>query len=432
MHETSTQDTRVDFSSGSCGLRCSCPRTPYAFDVPLILVGLMVLGQTALVCVLAFNHLDRTARGPERGTYTLSDTAGKPASGAFTHAGGAAVVTGQVQGTHPHASPSGPAVPVTDAAGYESGVLQGPATRLDTQLQGHIVQGAGHKRFREAMSGTMPGSDLESALAALLARYPHASLQNHGADTIDKVNPILFGARKSFEAQGNSYPSLTITAPGKEGSFPDTDTDTEIAPRDLEAILAKLASARTVSRARVDELLARVPGVLLTRDRGTDKTPDTTSGTALLVFTEPDCPHCKRAQGLLQGLPLSFPVLLVPVGSEPSSLALYTKKGTKPSQGEVTIAHSWLSLASDWFVGTCGAKTFVPTFLWIRGNEARMGTLSSRELLVLLAMLNAQATASVQPIPKDGEQTARLWATQAEDARQQAKQPSNPKSNPNP
>ena len=61
-----------------------------------------------------------------------------------------------------------------------------------------------------------------------------------------------------------------------------------------------------------------------------------------------------------------------------------------------------------------------------------MGTLSSRELLVLLAMLNAQATASVQPIPKDGEQTARLWATQAEDARQQAKQPSNPKSNPNP
>ena len=75
MHETSTQDTRVDFSSGSCGFRCSCPGTPYAFDVPLILVGLMVLVQTALVCVLAFNHLNRTARGPERGTYTLSDTA---------------------------------------------------------------------------------------------------------------------------------------------------------------------------------------------------------------------------------------------------------------------------------------------------------------------------------------------------------------------
>ena len=49
MHETSTQDTRVDFSSGSCGFRCSCPGTPYAFDVPLILVGLMVLVQTALV-----------------------------------------------------------------------------------------------------------------------------------------------------------------------------------------------------------------------------------------------------------------------------------------------------------------------------------------------------------------------------------------------
>lgn len=424
MHETSTQDTRVDFSSGSCGFRCSCPGTPYAFDVPLILVGLMVLVQTALVCVLAFNHLDRTARGPERGTYTLSDTAGKPASGTFTHAGGAAVVTGQVQGTHPHASPSGPAVPVTDAAGYESGVLQGPATRLDTQLQGHIVQGAGHKRLREAMSGTMPGSDLEAALAALLARYPHAELQNHGADTIDKVSPILFGARKAFEAQ--AYPALRITAEGREHKVPDIDTN--MSPRDLEAILAKLASARTVSRARVDELLARVPGVLLAKDK--DKAHDRT--TALLVFTEPGCPHCKRAQGLLQGLPLSFPVLLVPVGSGPSSLALYTKKGTKPSQGEVTIAHSWLSLASDWFVGTCGAKTFVPTFLWIRGNEARMGTLSSRELLVLLAMLNAQATASVQPIPKDGEQTARLWATQAEDARQQAKQPSNPKSNPNP
>ena len=424
MHETSTQDTRVDFSSGSCGFRCSCPGTPYAFDVPLILVGLMVLVQTALVCVLAFNHLDRTARGPERGTYTLSDTAGKPASGAFTHAGGAAVVTGQVQGTHPHASSSGPAVPVTDAAGYESGVLQGPATRLDTQLQGHIVQGAGHKRFREAMSGTMPGSDLESALAAILARYPHAELHNLRAGTDDEVNPIPFGARKAFEAQ--TYPALRITAEGREHKVPDIDTN--MSPRDLEAILAKLASARTVSRARVDELLARVPGVLLAKDK--DKAHDRT--TALLVFTEPDCPHCKRAQGLLQGLPLSFPVLLVPVGSGPSSLALYTKEGTRPSQGEVTIAHSWLSLASDWFVGTCGAKTFVPTFLWIRGNEARMGALSSRELLVLLAMLNAQATASVQPIPKDGEQTARLWATQAEESRQQAKQPSNPKSNPNP
>lgn len=425
MHETSTQDTRVDFSSGSCGFRCSCPGTPYAFDVPLILVGLMVLVQTALVCVLAFNHLDRTARGPERGTYTLSDTAGKPASGAPSHAGGAAVVTGQVQGTHPHASSFGPAVPVTDAAGYESGVLQGPATRLDTQLQGHIVQGAGHKRFREAMSGTMSGSDLESALAALLARYPHAELHNLRADIDDEVTPIPFEARKAFEAQ--AYPALRITAAGREHKVPDIDTN--MSPRDLEAILAKLASARTVSRARVDELLARVPGVLLAKDK--DKAHDNRT-TALLVFTEPDCPHCKRAQGLLQGLPLSFPVLLVPVGSGPSSLALYTKEGTRPSQGEVTIAHSWLSFASDWFVGTCGAKTFVPTFLWIRGNEACMGTLSSRELLVLLAMLNAQATASVQPIPKDGEQTARLWATQAEESRQQAKQPSNPKSNPNP
>ena len=428
MHETSTQDTRCNLSSGSCGFRCSCPGTPFAFDVPLILVGLMVLVQTALVCVLAFNHLDRTARDPERGTYTLSDTAGKPASGAFTHAGGAAVVTGQVQGTHPHASSSGPAVPVTDAAGYVCGVLQGPATRLDTHPKGHIVQGAGHKRFREAMSGTMPGSDLESALAALLARYPHASLQNHGADTIDKVNPILFGARKSFEAQGNSYPSLTITAPGKEGSFPDTDT--EIAPRDLEAILAKLASARTVSRARVDELLARVPGVFLTRDRGTDKTPDTTSGTALLVFTEPDCPHCKRAQGLLQGLPLSFPVLLMPVGSGPSSLALYTREGTRPSQGELELVHSWLGLASDWFVGTCGAKTFVPTFLWIRDNEARMGTLNSRELLVLLAMLNAQGTTSAQPLPKGGAAHEQAGLSRATQSKQPSNLQPNPKSNP--
>lgn len=426
MHETSTQDTRVDFSSGSCGFRCSCPGTPYAFDVPLILVGLMVLVQTALVCVLAFNHLDRTARGPERGTYTLSDTAGKPASGAFTHAGGAAVVTGQVQGTHPHASSSGPAVPVTDAAGYESGVLQGPATRLDTQLQGHIVQGAGHKRFREAMSGTMSGSDLESALAALLARYPHAELQNHGADTIDKVSPILFGARKAFEAQ--AYPALRITAEGREHKVPDIDTNMN--PRDLEAILAKLASARTVSMARVDELLARVPGVLLTRDRGTDKTADTTSGTALLVFTEPDCPHCKRAQGLLQGLPLSFPVLLMPVGSGPSSLALYTREGTRPSQGELELAHSWLGLASDWFVGTCGAKTFVPTFLWIRDNEARMGTLNSRELLVLLAMLNAQGTTSAQPLPKGGAAHEQAGLSRATQSKQPSNLQSNPKSNP--
>ena len=422
MHETSTQDTRVDFSSGSCGLRGSCPGTPYAFDVPLILVGLMVLVQTALVCVLAFNHLDRTARGPERGTYTLSDTAGKPASGAFTHAGGAAVVTGQVQGTHPHASSSGPAVPVTDAAGYESGVLQGPATRLDTQLQGHIVQGAGHKRFREAMSGTMSGSDLESALAALLARYPHAELQNHGADTIDKVSPILFGARKAFEAQ--AYPALRITAEGREHKVPDIDTNMN--PRDLEAILAKLASARTVSRARVDELLARVPGVLLAKDK--DKAHDRT--TALLVFTEPDCPHCKRAQGLLQGLPLSFPVLLMPVGSGPSSLALYTREGTRPSQGEVTIAHSWLSLASDWFVGTCGAKTFVPTFLWIRDNEARMGTLNSRELLVLLAMLNAQGTTIAQPLPKGGAAHEQAGLSRATQSKQPSNLQSNPKSNP--
>ena len=422
MHETSTQDTRVDFSSGSCGLRCSCPGTPYAFDVPLILVGLMVLVQTALVCVLAFNHLDRTARGPERGTYTLSDTAGKPASGAFTHAGGAAVVTGQVQGTHPHASSSGPAVPVTDAAGYVCGVLQGPATRLDSHFEGHIVQGAGHKRFREAMSGTTPGSDLEAALAALLARYPHAELQNHGADTIDKVSPILFGARKAFEAQ--AYPALRITAEGREHKVPDIDTN--MSPRDLEAILAKLASARTVSRARVDELLARVPGVLLAKDK--DKAHDRT--TALLVFTEPDCPHCKRAQGLLQGLPLSFPVLLMPVGSGPSSLALYTREGTRPSQGELELAHSWLGLASDWFVGTCGAKTFVPTFLWIRDNEARMGTLNSRELLVLLAMLNAQGTTIAQPLPKGGAAHEQAGLSRATQSKQPSNLQSNPKSNP--
>ncbi|OUO49423.1 hypothetical protein B5F76_13910 [Desulfovibrio sp. An276] len=422
MHETSTQDTRVDFSSGSCGFRCSCPGTPYAFDVPLILVGLMVLVQTALVCVLAFNHLDRTARGPERGTYTLSDTAGKPASGAFTHAGGAAVVTGQVQGTHPHASSSGPAVPVTDAAGYESGVLQGPATRLDTQLQGHIVQGAGHKRFREAMSGTMPGSDLESALAALLARYPHAELHNLRAGTDDEVNPIPFGARKAFEAQ--AYPALRITAEGREHKVPDIDTNMN--PRDLEAILAKLASARTVSRARVDELLARVPGVLLAKDK--DKALDRTM--ALLVFTEPDCPHCKRAQGLLQGLPLSFPVLLMPVGSGPSSLALYTREGTRPSQGELELVHSWLGLASDWFVGTCGAKTFVPTFLWIRDNEARMGTLNSRELLVLLAMLNAQGTTSAQPLPKGGAAHEQAGLSRATQSKQPSNLQSNPKSNP--
>ena len=425
MHETSTQDTRCNLSSGSCGFRCSCPGTPFAFDVPLIVVGLMVLVQTALVCVLACNALDglRPANGSERGTYEIFDSAKDPASGAPSHAGGAAMVTGQVQGTHLLSSPSGPAPLPTDAAGLERG---GYARLLDTHPKGHIVQGAGHKRFREAMSGTMPGSDLESALAALLARYPHAELHNLRAGTDDEVNPIPFGARKAFEAQ--AYPALRITAEGREHKVPDIDTN--MSPRDLEAILAKLASARTVSRARVDELLARVPGVLLTRDRGTDKTPDTTSGTALLVFTEPDCPHCKRAQGLLQGLPLSFPVLLMPVGSGPSSLALYTREGTRPSQGELELVHSWLGLASDWFVGTCGAKTFVPTFLWIRGNEACMGTLSSRELLVLLAMLNAQATASVQPIPKDGEQTARLWATQAEESRQQAKQPSNPKSNP--
>ena len=431
MHETSTQDTRCNLSSGSCGFRCSCPGTPFAFDVPLIVVGLMVLVQTALVCVLACNALDglRPANGSERGTYEIFDSAKDPASGAPSHAGGAAMVTGQVQGTHLLSSPSGPAPLPTDAAGLERG---GYARLLDTHPKGHIVQGAGHKRFREAMSGTMPGSDLESALAALLARYHHASLQNHGADTIDKVNPILFGARKSFEAQGNSYPSLTITAPGKEGSFPDTDsdTDTEIAPRVLEAILAKLSSARTVSRARVDELLARVPGVLLTRDRGTDKTPDTTSGTALLVFTEPDCPHCKRAQGLLQGLPLSFPVLLMPVGSGPSSLALYTREGTRPSQGELELVHSWLGLASDWFVGTCGAKTFVPTFLWIRDNEARMGTLNSRELLVLLAMLNAQGTTSAQPLPKGGAAHEQAGLSRATQSKQPSNLQPNPKSNP--
>lgn len=419
MHETSTQDTRVDFSSGSCGLRGSCPGTPYAFDVPLIVVGLMVLVQTALVCVLACNALDglRPANGSERGTYEIFDSAKDPASGAPSHAGGAAMVTGQVQGTHLLSSPSGPAPLPTDAAGLERG---GYARLLDTHPKGHIVQGAGHKRFREAMSGTMPGSDLESALAALLARYPHASLQNHGADTIDKVNPILFGARKAFEAQ--AYPALRITAEGREHKVPDIDTNMN--PRDLEAILAKLASARTVSRARVDELLARVPGVLLAKDKAHDRT------TALLVFTEPDCPHCKRAQGLLQGLPLSFPVLLMPVGSGPSSLALYTREGTRPSQGELELVHSWLGLASDWFVGTCGAKTFVPTFLWIRDNEARMGTLNSRELLVLLAMLNAQGTTSAQPLPKGGAAHEQAGLSRATQSKQPSNLQSNPKSNP--
>ena len=421
MHETSTQDTRVDFSSGSCGLRGSCPGTPYAFDVPLILVGLMVLVQTALVCVLACNALDglRPANGSERGTYEIFDSAKDPASGAPSHAGGAAMVTGQVQGTHLLSSPSGPAPLPTDAAGLERG---GYARLLDTHPKGHIVQGAGHKRFREAMSGTMSGSDLESALAALLARYPHAELQNHGADTIDKVSPILFGARKAFEAQ--AYPALRITAEGREHKVPDIDTNMN--PRDLEAILAKLASARTVSRARVDELLARVPGVLLAKDK--DKAHDRT--TALLVFTEPDCPHCKRAQGLLQGLPLSFPVLLMPVGSGPSSLALYTREGTRPSQGELELVHSWLGLASDWFVGTCGAKTFVPTFLWIRDNEARMGTLNSRELLVLLAMLNAQGTTIAQPLPKGGAAHEQAGLSRATQSKQPSNLQSNPKSNP--
>ena len=132
----------------------------------------------------------------------------------------------------------------------------------------------------------------------------------------------------------------------------------------------------------------------------------------------------------MQGLPLSFPVLLMPVGSGPSSLALYTREGTRPSQGELELVHSWLGLASDWFVGTCGAKTFVPTFLWIRDNEARMGTLNSRELLVLLAMLNAQGTTIAQPLPKGGAAHEQAGLSRATQSKQPSNLQSNPKSNP--
>lgn len=99
---------------------------------------------------------------------------------------------------------------------------------------------------------------------------------------------------------------------------------------ELAAVMKRLAAARSVPLQRVHELLAAVPGIRLeARDTGSD-------GALLLVLTQPDCVHCRRAGQLLTRLAPSFPVIFLPVGREPASRALYLEamaQGLPPAAG---------------------------------------------------------------------------------------------------
>ena len=389
------QDNRPD--SSSHGSRCPrrhslcCGETDFSGffspDIPLILLGFMVLVQTALVCVLACNALDKEGDVPPVAGLAKHEEARdrKPGiaraslTGMPAHAGGAAVVTGQVQGTRPLPSPSGcPATPVTDVAGQPDASSAPHVTDTVTRDVADLLDRLGQEPISIGY-GDAARPDLERILAELLARYPMAREQ-------DKAS-LTLAARASFD--GTRYPALSITlAQDNSKSVPMSLPD--LAPKDMEAVVRRLSSAPELPLALVDELLERVPGLALASSQAQ---PEQKPNRALLVFTQPDCRHCKRAQALLQELSdrLDYPVLLMPVGKTPSSLALYTAKGKKPSADELALANGWLLRAEEWLLQNCGAgMAFVPTFVWVKGDRAHISTLTLRELVVLLAVLNVE------------------------------------------
>ena len=166
----------------------------------------------------------------------------------------------------------------------------------------------------------------------------------------------------------------------------------------LERVLKKLSSAPQVDRQSVDDLLSRVPGV------GLKPYAHHEDRTLLLVLTQPDCRHCRSMQAFLSRLreDLSFPVLFLPIGGQPSSLACYTREGATLAPEHREEVRGWLATATTWLQTASRSQApYVPTFVWITDGEAHRSTLTRTELAVLASYLNARVHALAAQTAQD-------------------------------
>ena len=166
----------------------------------------------------------------------------------------------------------------------------------------------------------------------------------------------------------------------------------------LERVLKNLSSAPQVDRQSVDDLLSRVPGV------GLKPYAHHEDRTLLLVLTQPDCRHCRSMQAFLSRLreDLSFPVLFLPIGGQPSSLACYTREGATLAPEHREEVRGWLAAATTWLQTASRSQApYVPTFVWITDGEAHRSTLTRTELAVLASYLNARVHALAAQTAQD-------------------------------
>lgn len=156
-----------------------------------------------------------------------------------------------------------------------------------------------------------------------------------------------------------------------------------LAGDDREAALAALRRRPAIDRAKVDALLAEVPGVRLTGSPG--QAPD-----ALLVLAQPECPPCGAVLSLLEHdhERLHFPVLFLPVGRRGRDF--YQKDAAATAQ-EREAMEGWALKAGAFLERDLRGVRSTPAYVWILDGLARYGTLSAKEVTALADLLEARA-----------------------------------------
>lgn len=268
------------------------------------------------------------------------------------------------------------------------------ATRAADPRTTRPVQASKPDEGRTPGQPPVPEAGTSDRVSELLGRYPI----EHQARSGLVPAPVRFLPRKDFARMAGLQLTLPEDAAASSGT-PDAaaaaDAAKPVQPSPLkqisgsvlERVFKKLSAAPQVERQAVEELLAHVPGIGL-RDYAQKE-----HRTMLLVLTQPDCRHCHSMQAFLARLrqELSFPVLFLPVGEQPSSLACYTKKGATLSAEQETLVRSWLGTATAWLQKESQSQApYVPTFVWITDGEAHRSTLTRTELAVLASYLNAR------------------------------------------
>ncbi len=272
-----------------------------------------------------------------------------------------------------------------------------------------------HRNTTIENPGPSPDVPLDVPLAGLDAARLLELMQAHPLERADNPErPLAFPARQRLLASGD-LPNVRLSmvgekdgarsegSPGQAGALPDSVLFPSLTERSLERALSRISRARALDRDMVDELLARVPGIAASTAPDGASAPDGTANpaapaprTALLVFTEPTCPHCRTALRLLSRLEerLAFPVLLLPIGESRASLDLHARAGATLTDMEASQVGEWLGAATGALCAIEGTNApRVPTFVWVMDGDVRVSTLTRSELFVLAASLNARELA---------------------------------------